>query len=81
MKKNTVKLDENSLKQIVAESVKKILSEGSTDQKLYNRWLDIEEILGSETMLAWIWNYLDTDTLARMVEDFSRDLDADGIDF
>ena len=45
--------------------VKRVLNEGSTDQSLYNQWLDIQETIGAEQFLDCIWNWLgDTDLKA-----------------
>ena len=50
------------LKSIVRNSVKRVLNEGSTNQNLYNQWLDIQETIGAEQFLDCIWNWLsDTD--------------------
>ena len=56
------RINESMLKSIVRNSVKRVLNEGSTNQNLYNQWLDIQESIGAEHFLDCIWNWLsDTD--------------------
>lgn len=56
------RINESMLKSIVRNSVKHVLNEGSTNQNLYNQWLDIQESIGAEQFLDCIWNWLsDTD--------------------
>ena len=56
------RINESMLKSIVRNSVKRVLNEGSTNQNLYNQWLDIQETIGAEQFLDCIWNWLsDTD--------------------
>lgn len=56
------RINESMLKSIVRNSVKRVLNEGSTNQNLYNQWLDIQESIGAEQFLDCIWNWLsDTD--------------------
>lgn len=56
------RINESMLKSIVRNSVKRVLNEGSTNQNLYNQWLDIQESIGAEQFLDCIWDWLsDTD--------------------
>ena len=75
-KKNSIKLTENSLKDIVAESLKNILKEGMTsDNPYYEKWETIKEQLGSEQMLSDIFNYLDSSQLEQIINWFDQDYD------
>lgn len=59
------RINESMLKSIVRNSVKRVLNEGSTNQNLYNQWLDIQETIGAEQFLDCIWDWLsDTDLKA-----------------
>lgn len=48
------RINESMLKSIVRNSVKRVLNEGSTNQNLYNQWLDIQETIGAEQFLDCI---------------------------
>lgn len=71
--KQTVTLNENTLRNIVKGAVKTYLKEGSTDQEVYNKWLDAMERLGAEHMLDEIWNYLNCDQLKNIVTWLNQD--------
>lgn len=45
----------------------RVLSEGSADQQVYNKWLDAQESAGADKVLDAIWNYLDSNTLEKIV--------------
>lgn len=74
-KKQIIRLTESDVHKIVKESVNKLLSEGSTSQEDYNKWLDAEEKLGASNVLNAIWNYLDGDKLHQIVEWLNDDYD------
>lgn len=70
------KISENTLKQIVGESVKRVLKEGMTsDNPYYEKWETIEEQLGPEQMLLDIFNYLDSSQLEQIINWFDQDYD------
>lgn len=53
-----MKLDEKKLKTIIAESLKKVLSEGmTTDNPNLEKWLYLQERIGAESMLECIFNW------------------------
>lgn len=58
----------NKIKSIIKECLYKAVNEGSTDQNLYNYWLNAQEVLGADKMLDAIWNYLSSDQLEQIVE-------------
>ena len=70
---NTIVLSEEALQNIIKEEVNKILKEGSTDQSVYNKFLDAKERLGADAVLDAIWNYLDSDTLENIVNWLNQD--------
>lgn len=76
MKKNTIKLDENRLQSIVAESIKKIVKEGMLpDNPYFDYWKQVEEQLGAEQMLNDIFQYLSSSMLEQIVRWFDEDYD------
>lgn len=67
-KNNKISLSESKLRNIVRESVRKVMNEGSTDQQLYNQWLDIIEQIGAEKFLDVIWNCLNSDQISSIIK-------------
>lgn len=67
-KNNRIKLSESKLRTIVRNSVRKVMNEGSTDQQLYNQWLDIKEQIGAEAFLDVIWNCLNSDQISSIIK-------------
>lgn len=61
------RINESRLRSIVRNSVKRVLNEGSTDQSLYNQWLEIQETIGAEQFLDCIWNWLSDVDLKEIV--------------
>lgn len=80
--KNVMKISENTLKQIVTESVKKILKEGMVaSNPMFNKWFEAKELLGAEQMLDAIWNYLDVSQIESIIEGLDRDYELWNDDF
>ena len=71
--KKRVRLTEQDLHRIVRKSVSKILKEGSSDPQDYNKWEQIKEMVGPEKMVDDIFDYLDVDTIAKLIEWFNQD--------
>ena len=66
--KRRIRLTEGQLRNIIRSNVKRALNEGSTDQTLYNKWMDIIDNVGAEAFLDNIWNWLSSDQLEQIVE-------------
>lgn len=76
MKKKQIRLSEARLHQIIKENIKKALKEGMTsDNTAFDKWEQIKETLGAETMVDNIFQYLDSSTLEQLVEWFNQDYD------
>lgn len=71
--KRRIRLTEGQLRNIIRSNVKRALNEGSTDNSLYNKWLDIIENVGAEAFLDNIWNWLSSDQLEQIVEYAAQD--------
>ena len=72
--KQTVKLNENTLKVLIAESLKRVLKEGmTTDNPVYDKWYEAKDLLGAEEMLNAIWNYLDSSQIEQIIEWLDQD--------
>lgn len=66
--KRRIRLTEGQLRNIIRSNVKRALNEGSTDNSLYNKWMEIIENVGAEAFLDNIWNWLSSDQLEQIVE-------------
>lgn len=76
MRKKQIRLSEARLHQIIKENIRKALNEGMTsDNPAYNKWEQIKEILGADTMVDSIFQYLDSSTLEQLVEWFGQEYD------
>ncbi len=73
MAKNKIILKENELKAIINESIKKIISEGSTVTEIYRKWQEIIGYLGND-FFDVIWEYLDSNTLIDLVNDTYQEI-------
>ena len=61
-----IRLTEGDLHRIVKESVNRIIKEGTTDRDVQSMWDEAQEMMGAESMLEALYDYLDSDT----IEDF-----------
>ena len=68
-----IKITENKLKQIISESVKRILKEGSSFREDYDNWEKVKECLGCEGMLSELYNYLSCDQISGFIESIDRE--------
>lgn len=73
MVKDKIILKENELKAIINESIKKIISEGSTETEIYRKWQEIIGYLGNG-FFDVIWEYLDSNTLSDLVNDTYQEI-------
>lgn len=73
--KRRIRLTEGDLHRIIRKQVKRALNEGSASQEVYNKWLDIQENIGSDRMIDDIWNYLSSSQLEQLIEYFNQDYD------
>lgn len=68
-----IKITENKLKQIISESVKRILKEGSSFKEDYDNWERVKEHLGCEGMLSELYNYLSCDQISNFINAVDRE--------
>lgn len=71
-KKKEIRLTENQLHNLIAESVKRILKEGSTNQKVLDVWDEMTESVGAQVMLDMIYSALSHDQLVDLIKYFNR---------
>lgn len=67
--RRTVRLNESELKRMIKESVKRVLKEGHWDSNVYDVWENVREMVGDDTMLSELYNYMSGDD----IEDFLYD--------
>ena len=72
-KNNTIKLTEAKLNKLIKESIHKILKEGYTDNNINNMWYEAQELMGAESMLDALYQFLDCDTIANFVQTLKRE--------
>lgn len=73
--KRIIRLTESELHDMISQSVKKVIKEGTTDQTMYNRWDDIVNQLGAETVVSELYNYLNADDIAGFIDHMVRNYD------
>ena len=63
-----IRLTEGDIHRIVKESVNKIIKEGTTDRDVQSMWDEAQEMMGAESMLEALYDYLDCDTIEDFVQ-------------
>ena len=58
---------------VVAESIRRVLNEGTTSNLAYERWEQLKEYPGCEQMVDDIFNYLSSDQIDKLIEWFNED--------
>lgn len=71
--KHTKNIKDKRLQQIISESIKKVVNEGTTFDDTIQKWDIIIERVGCEQMVNDIFNYLNSDQLDKLVEWFNQD--------
>lgn len=77
MKKNNIRLTESDLRNIVKESVNKVIREGHWNTDVDAEWDSIVGVVGAETMLNELHQYLDSDVIDDFIEHIKNMYDID----
>lgn len=78
--RKSFRLRESELRNMIAESVKRVLREGNPDRDVYDKWEEVRSSVGDDTFISAIYDYMSGDD----IEDFLQwmidqyDLDYDG---
>lgn len=64
------KINESNLKQIIRESIVKVLNEGTTDEVAIDKWFMIQEAIGPQQMLDCIFNWSSSDQIEQWLQWF-----------
>ena len=67
-----IKLTESLLNKMINETIKEVISESTSNSNVEDKWLKAIEIIGVETMLNYLYSFLDSDTIADFVEELER---------
>lgn len=81
MKKQIIKINENQLQHIVAETAKKILKEGTTNMKHIEMFDYLIEMCGAEQVLRCIFDWSDSNRIEQWLEWFKDEGYFDGSQF
>jgi hypothetical protein len=81
MKKQIIKINENQLQHIVAETAKKILKEGTTNMKHIEMFDYLIEMCGAEQVLRCIFDWSDSNRIEQWLEWFKEEGYFDGSQF
>lgn len=78
--KQTIRLNENDLHKIIAESVKRVLKEGTSDVEVQEKWNWILDNFGAEQMLDCIYAWSSSDQLEQYIKWFESEDYLQGFD-
>lgn len=70
--KKTIKMNEQELRQMISESVKKILNEGHWNQDIYNEWCDLRETIGDDGFISELYNWMGADVIEGFIKHIKR---------
>lgn len=70
------------LKKIINESVKRILKEGHWNRDVYSEFSELREILGDDTLISELYNWMDGNEIEEFIQNTKRmyDLDEENYD-
>lgn len=72
-KKNVIRLTESDIHRIVKESVKRALTEGTTDGRMADAFFGAFDEMSGHDVASIVYNYLDEDTIRSIVEYLDQD--------
>lgn len=68
VKNNVIRLTESDIHRIVKESVKRALTEGTTDGRMAGAFFDTFDEMSGHDVASILYNYLDSDAIQDVVE-------------
>jgi hypothetical protein len=77
--KKTIKLTESELENIIMESLRKTINEGHWNSDYYDKFEEIRELVGDDTMIQELYNSMSSDQIENFIEKMNRyhELDAE----
>lgn len=73
--KNKIKLTESQLHEVIKESVIRTLKEGHWDSNVYNEFEEIREMIGDDTLISEMYNWMNSDEIEGFIENIKRQYD------
>lgn len=58
---------------MINETVKEVINEATWKKSIDNKWAQAEQIMGAESMLNALYNFLDGDTIEEFIEVLERE--------
>lgn len=68
-------MNNNRIKQIIKECLQKVITEGTSNENIYNKWEYARQTLGDEKMLESIYQYLSSDQIEEIIGWLDDDYD------
>ena len=77
--KKTIKITESDLHRIVSESLRRTINEGHWNSDYYDKFEEIREMVGDDTMIQELYNSMSSDQIENFIERMYRyhELDAE----
>lgn len=70
--KKANKLNETKLRQIISETVKKVIKEGHFDSNVYDEFSEIREMIGDDTLISELYNWMGADSIEGFIKHIKR---------
>lgn len=76
------KLTKSHLQKIINENIKRVLKEGHWNSDVYDEFSELREILGDDTLISELYNWMDGDEIEGFIQNTKRmyDLDEENYD-
>lgn len=81
MNKNRIRLTESQLHRVIKESVNRVLKEGHSSSAVYDEFSRIRAIIGDETLISALYNWLDADSIEEFITHINRMYKLENDDF
>ena len=63
-------VNESQLKEMIKESIKRHLNEGTTDNEIADKWNQVQEAIGAQQMLDCIFQWSSSDQIEQWLQWF-----------
>lgn len=76
------KLTKSHLQKIINENIKRVLKEGHWNSDVYDEFSELREILGDDTLISELYNWMDGNEIEEFIQNTKRmyDLDEENYD-
>lgn len=73
--KNRIRLTESQLHRLIKKHVKQALNEGHWDSSVYEKFEEVRNAVGDDTLISELYNWLDGDSIEEFIENMDRNYD------